>query len=46
MRPIYIYRFMDGTKYELLISLSRDELKKLMKIHGAVVVDFRIIKEG
>ena len=43
MRPIYIYRFTDGTKYELLISLSKDELKKLMKIHGAVVVDFKVI---
>ncbi len=42
-RPVWIYRFTDGTKYELLISLSTNELKKLMKIHGAVVADFKVI---
>lgn len=43
MRPIWIYRFTDGTKYELLVGLTKDRLKELMSIHGAVVVDFRLI---
>lgn len=38
---IWIYRFDDGTKLELLnVGLSIAELWKLQELHGNVVVDF------
>ena len=42
-RPVWIYRFEDGTKMELLIGLTTEKLKELMKVHGAVVIDFKVI---
>lgn len=42
---IWKYIFEDGTKLELLnIGLSTEEVRKLMELHGAVTVDFEVIK--
>lgn len=42
---IWKYIFEDGTKLELLnVGLSAEEVRKLMELHGAVIVDFEVIK--
>lgn len=42
---IWKYFFADGTKLELLnVGLSTEEVRKLMELHGAVTVDFEVIK--
>lgn len=39
---IWIYRFEDGTKLELLnVGLSTAELMMLRELHGGYVVDWR-----
>jgi len=38
---VWIYIFEDGSRLELVnIGLSTEEVLKLMKLHGAVTVDF------
>lgn len=37
---VWIYLFEDGTKLELSVGLSIEQLCKLVELHGKVTVDF------